>query len=190
MLELYRSTIRDAAGKLSAAASATLNEAERDLDLAFIATEVPHAIEQSLDGAQRVAMIVRAMKEFSHPDSTEKTNTDLNRAIESTITVARDEWKYVAEMKTEFDQALPAVLCYPGDINQVILNVLVNAAHSIKEKASNAEKGLISKQSFHWRLSSKSHRGCYPRENEIVLPTLPELVLHPSAAHDTLSSVR
>ncbi|MFY9911832.1 MAG: PAS domain S-box protein [Candidatus Sulfotelmatobacter sp.] len=143
LLELYRSTIREAAGTLSSAVGAAINEAERDLDLDFIVTEVPHAIEQSLDGAQRVAKIVRAMKEFSHPDSAEKTNTDLNRAIESTITVARNEWKYVAEMKTEFDKALPAVQCYPGDINQVILNVLVNAAHAIKEKVSNDKKGLI-----------------------------------------------
>jgi two-component system, NtrC family, sensor kinase len=143
LLELYRNAIRDAAGALSSAAVAAVNEAEHDLDLDFIVTEVPHAIEQSLDGAYRVAKIVRAMKEFSHPDSAEKTNTDLNRAAESTITVARNEWKYVAEVETEFDKTLPAVLCYPGDVNQVILNVLVNAAHAIKEKGNDAAKGLI-----------------------------------------------
>lgn len=120
-----------------------IEEAERKLDLEFIVAEVPHAIDQSLDGAQRVAKIVRAMKEFSHPDSAEKTETDLNRAIESTITVARNEWKYVADVTTNLDVALPRVVCYPGDINQVILNLLVNAAHAIKDKAKEGEKGMI-----------------------------------------------
>jgi signal transduction histidine kinase len=83
------------------------------------------------------------MKEFSHPDSAEKTATDLNRSIESTITVARNEWKYVSEMTTEFDQQLPAVLCFPGDINQVVLNLIVNAAHAIKESLKEGEKGQI-----------------------------------------------
>jgi Signal transduction histidine kinase len=83
------------------------------------------------------------MKEFSHPDSAEKTATDLNRAIESTITVARNEWKYVSDMVTEFDDQLAAVVCYPGDINQVVLNLLVNAAHAIKEKVKDGEKGQI-----------------------------------------------
>ena len=81
-----------------------------------------------------MAKIVRAMKEFSHPDSADKTATDLNRAVESTITVARNEWKYVSEVVTEFEDQLPAVVCYPGDINQVVLNLIVNAAHAIKEK--------------------------------------------------------
>jgi signal transduction histidine kinase len=83
------------------------------------------------------------MKEFSHPDSAEKTAADLNKAIESTITVARNEWKYVAEVVTEFDETLPAVVCYPGDINQVILNLVVNAAHAIKDKVKEGEKGRI-----------------------------------------------
>jgi nitrogen-specific signal transduction histidine kinase len=102
---------------------------------------MPRAIDQSLDGAQRVASIVRAMKEFSHPDSTDKTATDLNKAIASTIIVARNEWKYVSEIVTELDEALPAVMCYPGDINQVILNLIVNAAHAIKEKIKDGDKG-------------------------------------------------
>ena len=83
------------------------------------------------------------MKEFSHPDSADKTATDLNKAIESTITVGRDEWKYVAEMTTEFDEALAPVVCYPGDINQVVLNLVVNAAHSIKDNVKDGEKGKI-----------------------------------------------
>ena len=143
LLEQYRRAIRNAAETLPEGVAAGLDEAERDCDLDFIAAEVPRAIEQGLDGAHRVAKIVRAMKEFSHPDSAEKTAADLNKAIESTITVARNEWKYVAEVVTEFDETLPAVVCYPGDINQVVLNLVVNAAHAIKEKVKEGEKGRI-----------------------------------------------
>jgi signal transduction histidine kinase len=128
---------------LSPDVMAAIEAAEHGCDLDFVATEVPTAIDQGLDGARRVGKIVRAMKEFSHPDSADKTATDLNRAIESTITVARNEWKYVADIALEFDASLPAVICYPGEINQVILNLLINAAHSIKERVKEGQKGRI-----------------------------------------------
>ena len=143
LLERYRAAVKDPAVQLPAEVVAALEQEEQRCDLKFIKAEVPRAIDQSLDGAQRVAKIVRAMKEFSHPDSAEKTATDLNRAIESTITVARNEWKYVSEMVKEFDESLPAVVCYPGDINQLVLNLIVNAAHAIKEKVKDGEKGQI-----------------------------------------------
>ena len=143
LLERYRSAVREAADRLPVGAADALQHVEQSCDLSFIASEVPRAIDQSLDGAHRVARIVRAMKEFSHPDSAEKTATNLNKAIESTVTVARNEWKYVSELVTEFDAALPPVVCYPGDINQVILNLIVNAAHTIKEKIKEGEKGRI-----------------------------------------------
>ena len=149
LLQSYRRAIRDGAAAMSQGVRAALTEAEQHCDLEFIATEVPRAIEQSLDGARRVAKIVRAMKEFSHPDSAEKTATDLNRAIESTITVARNEWKYVAEIVTDFDDSLPPVICYPGDINQVVLNLIVNAAHAIKAKIKESEKGRITVRTRH-----------------------------------------
>ncbi len=122
---------------------AALGAAERECDLEFLTTEVPRAIDAGLDGVRRVSKIVRAMKEFSHPDSGDKTMTDLNRSIESTITVARNEWKYVATVEQNLDPNLPLVLCFPGEINQVILNLLVNAAHAIKEKIKEGEKGQI-----------------------------------------------
>ena len=139
LLELYRATIRSA----PETPSPEIKDAERGCDLEFIVAEVPRAIDQSLDGAGRVAKIVRAMREFAHPDSADKTVTDLNKCVESTITVARNEWKYVADLVIELDETLPPVSCYPGDINQVILNVLVNAAQAIKEKVKEGEKGQI-----------------------------------------------
>ena len=102
-------------------------------DLLYLESEIPRAIEQSLDGIQRVAKIVRAMKEFSHPGSEEKRPLDVNKAIETTITVARNEWKYVSEVVTDLDPDLPLVPCHAGEFNQVILNLLVNAAHAIKQ---------------------------------------------------------
>jgi signal transduction histidine kinase len=118
---------------------------DQDLDIAFIREEVPNAIAQVLDGIGRVTTIVRSMKEFSHPGAAEKSSIDLNKAIESTITVARNEWKYVAEVVTEFDPALPTVSCLQGDMNQVFLNLIINAAHAITDVVGDGtlEKGII-----------------------------------------------
>lgn len=143
ILEQYRAVIQNAGSLLAQQEVADLHKAEQDCDLEFIVSEVPRAIDQSLDGAGRVAKIVRAMKEFSHPDSAEKTATDLNKSIDSTITVARNEWKYVSDLVKDFDENMPTVVCYPGDINQVVLNLIVNAAHAIKEKVNDGEKGRI-----------------------------------------------
>ena len=97
----------------------------------FLVTEIPKALDQMLDGVKRVATIVLAMKEFSHVDrSAEKTPADLNKAIESTLIVSRSETKYVADVETDLG-ALPPVSCYLGDLNQVFLNLFVNAAHAM-----------------------------------------------------------
>ncbi len=118
-----------------------VEEAMQTADPEYLLTEVPKAVQQSLDGLRRVAKIVQAMKDFSHPGSESKTAVDLNRAIESTITVARNEWKYVSDLVTEFDPELPPVPCLPNEFNQVILNMLVNAAHAIADVVGHGEKG-------------------------------------------------
>ena len=118
----------------------TLTETLQKADLDFLREEIPKALEQSADGCQRISSIVKAMKEFSHPGA-DKTPVDLNRAIQSTITVATNEWKYVAEIRTEFDPALPHVTCLPGEFNQVILNMLVNAAHAITDVVGDGARG-------------------------------------------------
>jgi len=143
LIHRYRTMIGEELARLAPAAAARLSQAEEECDLDFIMAEMPRAIQQSLEGARRVAHIVRAMKEFSHPDSAEKSDTDLNQGILSTITVARNEWKYVATVETDLDQFLPPVYCYAGEINQVILNLIVNAAHSIRDKVKDSEKGRI-----------------------------------------------
>lgn len=115
--------------------------AMEEADLMYLMEEIPKAIEQSLEGVERVSRIVRAMKEFSHPGIGEKTTVDINKSLESTITVARNEWKYVAEMVTDFDPSLPLVLCLPGELNQVFLNMIINAAHSIANVVGETSDG-------------------------------------------------
>lgn len=118
-------------------------EAEKTADLDFLLEEIPKALAQSLDGVTRVATIVRAMKEFAHTNRGEKAETDLNKALQSTLTVARNEIKYVADVETDL-QELPLVQCDGGDMNQVFLNLLVNAAHAIEDRgATNGQKGRI-----------------------------------------------
>jgi two-component system, NtrC family, sensor kinase len=122
-----------------------VHQAIDDADINYLKTEISLAIRQSLEGIERVSSIVRAMKEFSHPGSVDKTLTDINRGIQNTVTVATNEWKYVATVELDLDHGLPLVPCLPGDFNQVILNLVVNAAHAISEaRGENClEKGKI-----------------------------------------------
>jgi signal transduction histidine kinase/HAMP domain-containing protein len=119
------------AGDIVAAASLAA-EAEKAADLDYVMENAPPAVESSIEGLARIATIVRSMKEFAYPDQAEKKFADLNQAIRSTLVVAHNEYKYVAEIDTEFGE-LPAVQCYLGEINQVILNLLVNASHAISD---------------------------------------------------------
>jgi len=115
-------------------------EAEVVADLDFLRTEIPTAIAQSLDGVDRIRQIVLAVKEFSHPDVKEVTAVDLNHAIETTITVSRNQWKYIAEVELALAPDLPRVPCRGGEINQVLLNLIVNAAHAVEAKGQGTGK--------------------------------------------------
>jgi signal transduction histidine kinase len=113
----------------------------RAIDTDYLLQEIPHAIQQSLEGVERVSTLVAAMKNFSHPGTKEKAPLDLNKSIESTLTVARNEWKYVANLETDYDPELPRISCLPGEFNQVILNLIVNAAHAIGEAIGDGSRG-------------------------------------------------
>jgi signal transduction histidine kinase len=116
---------------------------EEAVDLAFLQKEVPRAFERTFEGTRRVTTIVRALKEFAHPDRREKSPANLNQALQNTLIVARNEYKYVAAVETEFGE-LPAVLCHVGDLNQVFLNLIVNAAHAIGDVVgTSGELGRI-----------------------------------------------
>lgn len=122
-----------------------LREAIEKTDLDYLLEEMPAAIQQSLEGIEHVAKIVRAMKEFAHPGVSEMKLTDLSNSINNTVTVARNEWKYVADVVTDFDPQLPRVPCLPGELNQVLLNLVINAAHAIHEanRDQTGIKGII-----------------------------------------------
>ncbi|MFH0947086.1 MAG: ATP-binding protein [Planctomycetota bacterium] len=129
------------AGAEHAELAGELKAALVEADIGYLYDEIPRAVGESLNGISRVRKIVQSMKEFSHPGGEGMTSTDLNHAIESTITVATNEWKYVAEMKTDLDPDLPAVPCLSGEFNQVILNMIVNAAHAIADVVRNGANG-------------------------------------------------
>ncbi|MGB9144671.1 MAG: PAS domain S-box protein, partial [Acidobacteriaceae bacterium] len=138
-IEFCRAELRP----LSTEAAVRMADAEARCDLAFLREEVPRAIEQSLEGSQRVATIVRAMKEFAQPELVGRRHFDLNHGIASAIAIARNEWKYLAEMVTDFDPDMPPLFCCPGDINQVVLNLIVNAASAIRDRPEKSEMGRI-----------------------------------------------
>jgi PAS domain S-box-containing protein len=117
-------------------------------DLEYLRGQIPQALQETLEGVERVSKIVRAMKEFSHPGGRDKTPADLNKAIESTATVARNVWKYVSDLKLDLDPALPFVPCFLGEFNQAILNLIINAAHAIGDVviSHSGTKGLITVQ--------------------------------------------
>jgi signal transduction histidine kinase len=144
MCEAYRGALTELEqGASRPELAKNLAEVEQQLDLAFLQEELPEAASRSLEGLRRIAEIVRSMKEFAHPDSKEARPIDLNSAIMSTLTIARGEYKHVAQLDVELG-TLPLVTCHAGEINQVILNLLVNAAHAIADKLGNSgELGTI-----------------------------------------------
>jgi PAS domain S-box-containing protein len=119
-------------------ASAIANEN----DLTFLTEEVPGALKQTLDGVARIGEIVRAVKEYSHPGQDGGTQLDLNATVETAITLSRNQWKYVAQVDRHFDPKLPNIEGRPGELAQVVLNMLVNAAHAIEERGGK-EPGRI-----------------------------------------------
>jgi PAS domain S-box-containing protein len=131
LVEQYQKVVRSAInGQASADEAQEVLAAEERADLEYLMENVPRALTRSLDGLDRVATIVRSMKEFAHPDQKEMASIDLNEAVQSTLVIARNEYKYVADVAADFGH-LPLVTCHGGDVNQAILNIIVNAAHAI-----------------------------------------------------------
>jgi PAS domain S-box-containing protein len=122
-----------------------LANAEAEADFDYSREALPNALERSLTGVERVTNIVRAMKSFAHPGGDQLAPTDLKGLIESTVMVATNEWKYVADVDLDLDPALPPVPCVAGEFNQVVLNLIVNASHAIADVVGESgEKGRIS----------------------------------------------
>jgi PAS domain S-box-containing protein len=122
--------------------SELINEEE----LEYLEEDIPNAIKESLEGLHRIAEIVRSVKQLSHPGEKQKSYHDLNVIIKDAVTVSTNEWKYVADVDTDFDENMPQLHCLKGELGQVFLNLIVNSAHAIQQKLDGAteEKGLIS----------------------------------------------
>lgn len=148
MLQLHAGQLEQIhAGALTASeAHQQAEEVADELDLEYLRENLPDSVKSSLDGLTRISTIVRSMKEFAHPDAEEKTAADLNANIASTLEIARNEYKYVADVHTEFGSDLPPVPCFRSQINQVLLNLVVNAAHAIEDRIAKGEieRGTIS----------------------------------------------
>jgi PAS domain S-box-containing protein len=127
----------------SEALVAEIRNTEEEIDLAYLDENLPGSFDSCQDGVSRISTIVRAMKEFAHPDQREKAPADLSKALQTTLNIARNEYKYVANVTTELGD-LPPVLCHVGDLNQVFLNLIVNAAHAIGDVVGQGgSKGTI-----------------------------------------------
>jgi PAS domain S-box-containing protein len=143
LIAKYRSLQEDERVRLSPEVLSDIRKTESDVDLEYLLEKMPKALDRALNGLGHVAVIVRSMKEFAHPDQKEKVGIDLNQSIASTLMIANNECKYVADVETEFGE-LPAVTCHVGEINQAVLNIVINAAHAIADRvAGTSERGRI-----------------------------------------------
>jgi signal transduction histidine kinase len=117
-------------------------------------SEVCEALDRTQEGLRRVSEVVSAMREFSHPSGREKERADLNHAIQNTVTIANSQYRHVAELVAELGD-IPPVRCHLGEINQVLLNLIVNAAQAMEDSANGGERGAITVRS---RLAGDSVR--------------------------------
>jgi len=154
------------------AAIAAAEQLATTLDLDYLTEEMPRAIDQAIEGASQIAGIVSAMKAFCHPGRPEKESIDLNAAVENTIDVSRNEWKYIARVERDLAPDLPRVMCNSNEIRQVVLNLLVNAAQAIAEKpgTKGGVRGTI-------RLSTRCASGYAEIEIADDGPGIPEHVM-------------
>ena len=144
LCETYRALCSKAThNALSADDVDRLKQHEDAADIDYIRNNVPASIASTIDGVARVAHIVQSMKAFAHPDRDERSMADINNALHNTLTVATNELKYVAKVETEYGD-IPAVPCFLSDLNQVFLNLLVNAAHAISDiVGASGQRGTI-----------------------------------------------
>jgi len=133
-LEIQRQLYREVtSGPIEAATVAAMRSVVETVDFEYLERETPSAITQALEGVHQVADIVRALKEFAHPGTAEMVPTDLNHLIESTVLLTRNHWNCLADLTLDLDPGLPLVACVAGEISQVTLDLIVNAADAIKD---------------------------------------------------------
>ncbi len=125
-------------GAFSEPISVRVHDAMEHADLPYLVEQLPRALDRALDGTRRVGAIVQSMQAFAQ-DGRLRTEVDLREAIANTLTVARTEYAAVADIVLVLEPT-PLVSCYASDVNQVILDVLVNAAHAIAEVVEGSDR--------------------------------------------------
>ncbi len=145
LLTKYNELLNEAQGIVKQDLVDNITSEIEDIDLDFLQEEIPHALKQTQSGLLSISKIVKVMKDFSHPGNKSKEPLDLNESIQTAIDVSANEWKYVTKLTTDLDKSLPLVPCIRGEINQVILNLIINAAHAIsqKDEDDSLQKNLI-----------------------------------------------
>jgi signal transduction histidine kinase len=141
-LVVVQRSVLDGQVSLVAAVAADAAAVIDETNLPYLTEQLPIALDRALTGLARVTVIVRSLREFAHPDSMDLAAADLNQAIQSTLTIASNEWKYVADVETHFGE-LPIVRCFVGELNQAVLNIIVNAGHAIADATDGTAKGRI-----------------------------------------------
>jgi signal transduction histidine kinase len=131
------------AGRDVVEAAKKANDTDEAADVDYFLKNAPEALDRAIEGIGRVGSIVKSMTEFAHPDALNATDVDVNRAVTTTLNMARNEYKSIAELETDFG-VLPPVHCHAGDVNQVVLNLVLNAAHAIHDVVDGTNhKGRI-----------------------------------------------
>ncbi|MBN1555350.1 MAG: PAS domain S-box protein [Phycisphaerae bacterium] len=143
LLDAYRE------GRMKPESAAGTDAPANAENLDYLLEEIPMAVQQTLEGITRVSNIVSAMKEFSHPGTKEMTLVDLNVMLEKTLTVSRNEWQHCCILETNYANDLPLIPCFAGEINQVFLNIIVNAAQAVKEVVGDMRKGMLRIETRH-----------------------------------------
>jgi PAS domain S-box-containing protein len=146
VLDVHENALQSAAsGPLDAALATEVAAVYAQEDIAYLSEELPKALSGALEGAQRVARIVSAMKDFSHPQRGTMSSCDLNHEIETITVISTNVWRYAADLEKDLDPELPSLVCNVGEISQVVLNLVVNAAHAIEDAnaACPDRKGII-----------------------------------------------
>jgi PAS domain S-box-containing protein len=129
------------AGAITPELVAATRAVERATDTAYLFGEIPKAIAQTLEGVERTAKIVQAMRNFCHPGTEEKVPVNVNQSVEDALIICRNAWRYVADVVTHLETDLPPVPALPAEFNQVLINILINATHAIADVVGDGDKG-------------------------------------------------
>ncbi len=139
----FMTSLEEDSEKWPDSAKKLLDEVIEELDWEYLSDEIPDALTQSKDGIDRVITLVSAMKRFSHPGSKEKTNTDIHEIIDTALTVSRNEWRYAAELKIDYDETIPEIPMLVDEMGQVIINMIINASHAMQDKFGEEQEGEL-----------------------------------------------